>query len=236
MPTRGLCYHLRRSARLQDSWESFVTIEKEELCASMIKMPRKRKIKKEPEESFTPDEKKKSKLNRKKISPLQRARDLAATTALARIEQRNNQKTEANQQGEIRDDITVPHWSPAPVQKCVNNFDITEDEDEDVIFPYKMIQKIEASKAKKGDTTTKNVIFVVAHELTGRWVRSEFTIIGAYHSFQQANEEVMEYFSKLDISIEDDVWKEASSDDGNDRFPDDSNVAHGFGWVFSIVL
>lgn len=54
------------------------------------------------------------------------------------------------------------------------------------------------------------MIFVVTYEHTGRWINPEFTIVGAYHGFQRANEQAMKYFSELNINIEDSEWKEAS--------------------------
>jgi len=164
-------------------------------------MPPKRKIKKE---SFEPDSsEKKVKIEQKEDQSIllpPTARDLAASAALSRLEQRNNPKAEANHQPEI----------------CGDG-DYSEDSDDSddrpyhgIIFSYKMMEKIKASKAKKADTTTKNMIYVVAHEVTGEWVEPEFTIVGAYHSFQSANEEVMWHFSELDILIEDDKWKESS--------------------------
>ena len=215
-PTRAL----PETAERRCNRECSVAIEKisldtEELCTITVKMPRKRKIKKEPEDSFEPHSgEKRVKIEQKEDQSTlssTRARDLAAAAALARLEQRNNPKTEANQQAEIRgdsddnddsddiDDIPFPRFIPAP--RAVK----------EVIFPHNMMRKIEALKARTGDTTSKNVIYIVAHELKGGWIDPDFTIVGGYHGFQSANERVMKYFSELDINIYDDRWHEASS-------------------------
>jgi hypothetical protein len=172
-------------------------------------MPPKRKIRKEPGDSSKPDPSvKRVKIKQREgqstpLSPRARDRELRAAAALARLD---HHKTEANQLAEIREETPIPDWNPAPVQKCDDSLTTTKKE----IFPYKMMQKIEAIKTKKGDKSTKNVIFIVAHELTGRWIDTKFTIVGAYHGFQSANEQVMKYFSALDITA-DDRWSEASS-------------------------
>ena len=177
------------------------------------KMPRKRKIKTEPEDSSKPD----SGVRRVKIkqeedqstplSPRARDRELRAAAALSRLEQHKSPKTEANQLAQICEESPIPEWNPAPVRKRDDSRTATKKE----IFPYKMMQKIEAMKNEKGDNSTTNVIFVVAHELTGQWIDTEFTIVGAYRGFQSANEQVMKYFSGLDITIEDERWSKASS-------------------------
>jgi hypothetical protein len=175
-------------------------------------MLRKRKIKKEAEDSSEPDSGgKRVKIKQKEdqstlLSPRAKDRELRAVAALARLERHNNPKTEADRKAEIREDSPIPDKIPAPVQKCGTSLTTKMG-----IFPYKMMQKIEAMKTGEGDDRTKNVVYIVAHELTGQWVDTEFIIVGAYHSFQSANEQVLKYFSELDIEIADDGWNETLS-------------------------
>jgi len=171
-------------------------------------MPPKRKIKKE---SFEPNSsEKKVKIEQKEDQSIllpPTARDLAAAAALSRLEQRNNPKAEANHQPEICGDGDYSEDSDDSDDSDTSDDSSTS---RPITFPDKMMEKIRASKAKKGDTTTKDVIYVVAHEHTGPWVDPEFTIVGAYHGFQSANEQAMRYFSELDIVNEDDEWEECS--------------------------
>jgi hypothetical protein len=199
-------------------------------------MPRKRKIKTEPEDSSKPDSGvKRIKIKQEEdqstpLSPRARDRELRAAAALSRLEQHKLPKTEANQLAEICEESPIPEWNPAPVQKCDDRLTATKKE----IFPSKMMQKIEAMKTKKGDNGTKNVIFIVAHELTGRWIDTKFTIVGAYHGFQSANEQVMKYFSELDILIENERWSEASS--AVNIFNNVGNSTWHIGWDGCLAL
>jgi hypothetical protein len=201
-------------------------------------MPRKRKIKTEPEDSSKPDSGvRRVKIKQKEdqstpLSPRARDRELRAAAALSRLEQHKLPKTEANQLAEIREESPIPEWNPAPVQKCDDSLTATKKG----IFPYKMMQKVEAMKLKtnKGDNSTKNVIFIVAHELTGQWVDTKFTIVGAYHGFQSANEQVMKYVSELDIMIADERWSEASS--AVNISPDAGESTWHIGWDGCLAL
>jgi hypothetical protein len=176
-------------------------------------MPRKRKIKKEAEDSSEPDSgEKRVKIEQKEEQSTllsTRARDLAAAAALARLEQRNNPKTKTEQQTKTEKQTETEQETETDDDRPFRRF--IEPPVQELTYPYKMMRKIEALKAQKRDTATKNVVYIVAYEHEGQWVATEFTIVGAYHGFQSANEQVMKYFRELNTAASDDLWVEASS-------------------------
>ncbi len=186
-------------------------------CAS--RMPQKRKMKKDLKnapEANPVNRRAKVKQEEEQPAPLSpgsQARELRAAGALARLEQRSNpmEAVETGHGSSILASVLQKREDSVTAIKA--------------IYPDKLMRKIEAmkAKAKKRDICASDAIYVVAHSISGQWVDSEFTIAGASHSLQSANELAMKYFGELDSYIAHEGWDsreehsnfyEASSDTG----------------------